>query len=95
MPLEYEWIKSKKRLAKESSMQHHCVWSYGDYINGDHCAIYSFVDEECKYGDKPERYTIEFTYRKGKYHIAQMQKAYDRGGNKKLAEDIKEYLKSA
>ena len=95
LPSEYEWIKSKKRLARESSMQHHCVWSYGDYINGDHCAIYSFVDEECKYGDKPERYTIEFTCKKGKYYIAQMQKAYDRGGNKKLAEDINEYLKSA
>ena len=29
LPKEFEWIKTKKRLLKESEIQHHCVWTYG------------------------------------------------------------------
>ena len=64
LPTEFEWIKTRKRLNKESLMMGHCVWSYGDEINKDKCAIYSFIDEEGKYSTEGcrKRYTLEFQF---------------------------------
>lgn len=95
LPNEFEWIKTRTRLADESIMQHHCVWSYGKYIHNDECAIYSYVDTHGEYGEIGTRYTIEFRQRKsGKFYIAQMQKKYDRGGSQKLYNEINALLKS-
>lgn len=74
LPEEFEWIKTRSRLNKESMEQHHCVWQYGEKISKDNCAIYSFI-----YEPENRRYTIEFIAKNGKYHIRQMQCAYDRG----------------
>lgn len=41
LPSEFEYITTKKRLVKETAVQHHCVWSYTNSINKDRCAIYS------------------------------------------------------
>lgn len=77
LPKEYEWIKTRKRLMEEAKIQHHCVWSYADKITKDKCAIYSYYDKDCEYGDTAKRYTIEFMYQNGKYEIKQVQGRYD------------------
>lgn len=76
LPSEFERITSRKRLIKESMLQHHCVWSYADQLNNDKSAIYSFI-----FTPEQKRYTIEFKT-KGKeikYYISQMQCAWDQG----------------
>jgi hypothetical protein len=95
LPSEFEWIKTRTRLADESIMQHHCVWSYGEYIHKDQSTIYSYVDSEGKYGDAGLRYTIEFKRRESGFYIAQMQKKYDRGGSESLRDEINKLLKTA
>ena len=88
LPKEFEWIKTKKRLLKESEIQHHCVWTYGDKINADKSAIYSFV-----YAPENKRYTIEFEYGNDeKYKIRQMQSCCDKGHSKEAYEYVKSFL---
>lgn len=88
LPKEFEWIKTKKRLLKESEIQHHCVWTYGGKINADKSAIYSFV-----YAPENKRYTIEFVYsNNGKYKIRQMQSCCDKGHSKEAYEYVKNFL---
>ena len=73
----FEWIKDKKRLAMETIEQHHCVWSYYDLINKDHCAIYSFI-----FNKDSQRYTIEFhkknDHKKNEYFVVQIQGKFNR-----------------
>ena len=71
LPDEFEWIKSRKRLIKETVMQHHCVWSYADKINKDTCQIYSYVNEN------GERFTLEFRVKRNKYVLFQIQGKYN------------------
>lgn len=83
LPEEFEWIKTRKRLIKETEMQHHCVWSYANKISDDKCAIYSYVHNDGK------RYTIEFAQnKKGNYQIEQIQTACNRGYPK----EVKQYI---
>lgn len=71
---EFEWIKSKKRIVREGVEMHHCVTSYADLVNRDHCAIYSFIRKS-----NNNRYTIEFAKNEeNKYYIKQMQSRYNR-----------------
>ena len=95
LPDDFEWIKTKTRLANESAMQHHCVWQYSDYISSDSSAIYSYVDSGCKFGPHPFRYTIEFKVSHGEYYIAQMQRFRNRGGSAELKEYLNGLIKSA
>lgn len=91
----FEWIKDKKRLAMETIVQHHCVWSYYDLINEDYCAIYSFIFNKDK-----QRYTIEFhkNLAKNEYCVAQIQGKFNRvntSGARKYVENIlNEYYKN-
>lgn len=88
LPKEFEWIKTKNRLLKESEIQHHCVWTYGDKINADKSAIYSFV-----YAPENKRYTIEFVYgNNGEYKIRQMQSCCNKGHSKEAYEYVKSFL---
>ena len=88
LPKEFEWIKTKKRLLKESEIQHHCVWTYGGKINADKSAIYSFV-----YAPENKRYTIEFVYgNNGEYKIWQMQSCCNKGHSKEAYEYVKSFL---
>lgn len=95
LPEEFEWVKTKTRLANESAMQHHCVWQYSDYISSDSSAIYSYVDSDCKFGPRPFRYTIEFKVSRDGYYIAQMQRFCNRGGSAELKTYLNELIKSA
>lgn len=95
LPADFEWIKTKTRLANESAMQHHCVWSYSDYISSDSSAIYSYVDSDCKFGPHPFRYTIEFKVSRDGYYIAQMQRFRNRGGSAELKAYLDDLIKSA
>ena len=89
LPKEFEWIKTKKRLLKESEIQHHCVWTYGGKINADKSAIYSFV-----YAPENKRYTIEFEYGNDeKYKIRQMQSCCNKGHSKEAYEYVQKFLK--
>lgn len=98
LPKDFEWIKSRQRLINETVMQHHCVWSYADYITKDISAIYSYFDEEGKYG-KPARYTIEFRCNKSKnnkkYYIAQVQGKYNSVNTYEIKKDIQNILDEA
>lgn len=91
----FEWIKNKKRLAMETIVQHHCVWSYYDLINEDYCAIYSFIFNKDK-----QRYTIEFhkNLAKNEYCVAQIQGKFNRvntSGARKYVENIlQEYYRN-
>ncbi len=95
LPNDFEWIKTKTRLANESAMQHHCVWSYSDRISSDSSAIYSYVDSDCKFGPHPFRYTIEFKASRDGYYIAQMQRSCNSGGSAELKAYLNELIKSA
>ena len=95
LPDDFEWIKTKTRLANESAMQHHCVWQYSDYISSDSSAIYSYVDSGCKFGPRPFRYTIEFKVSPDGYYIAQMQRSRNRGDSVQLKMYLNELIKSA
>lgn len=78
----------------ETKIQHHCVWSYADYISQDISAIYSYVDYAAKFGDTPKRYTIEFRAdAEGKFYVAQAQGRYDAVNSSKIASYIEEILK--
>ena len=95
LPDDFEWIKTKTRLANESAMQHHCVWQYSDYISSDSSAIYSYVDSDCKFGPHPFRYTIEFKVSRDGYYVAQLQRFRNRGGSAELNAYLNELIKSA
>lgn len=95
LPDDFEWIKTKTRLASESAMQHHCVWQYSDYISSDDSAIYSYVDSDCEFGPRPFRYTIEFKVSRDGYYVAQMQRFRNRGGSAELKKYLNELIKSA
>ena len=88
LPEGFEWIKTKKRLIEETLMMHHCVWSYGDKIADDNCAIYSYFDSTGEFDEtgnkEPKRYTIEFIKSGKKYKIRQIQTRCDRGGGSLL-----------
>lgn len=94
LPKEFEWIKTRKRLILETELQHHCVWSYADYITKDECAIYSYVDATGAYSVDgiPKRYTIEFRQKNGKYYVEQVQGKYDRANSQKMEEYIEMLL---
>lgn len=85
LPENFEWIQDKDRLVLESTIMHHCVYSYGNKIAADRCAIYS-----CYYEKENKRYTIEFCFHNGKYTINQIQSKYDRG----CSPEFREYLYS-
>lgn len=93
LPETFEWITDRKRLILETEIQHHCVWSYAEKISRDDCAIYSYVDQEAKYGDVSKRYTIEFRRDKDdKYYVAQVQGRYDRVNANNMRQHIQELL---
>lgn len=71
LPDTFEWIKTRKRLIQETTMQNHCVWSYASFINKDQCQIYSYVDE------RGERYTLEFRTKRNKYVLQQARGKYN------------------
>lgn len=84
LPDDFEWIKSKRRLITEGVKMNHCVATYADEINRDHCAIYSIV-----YGE--HRYTIEFcNIGQNKYNIVQIQGKNDSG----CPQEVRDYVKS-
>jgi hypothetical protein len=86
LPKDFEWIKTRKRLIQETIMQHHCVWSYAEYINKDICQIYSYVD------DIGERFTLEFKVVKGKYVCVQIQGKYNKANTEKVLNIVKDIL---
>ena len=73
LPSDYEWIRTKKRLIAETVEQSHCVWSYGDKINRDECAIYSCLSKVT--GD---RHTIEFVKKDKRYIVVQIRKKFNK-----------------
>ena len=86
LPKDYEWIKTRKRLAAETTMMHHCVWSYYDKIQKDESAIYSLW-----YNDQP--YTAEFVLnKKGKYSLRQLYGKYDYPAPPELRQDIENII---
>lgn len=96
LPPEFEWIKDRKRLILETELQHHCVWSYTEYISRDISAIYSFVDsnaEHCPDGI-PKRYTVEFRLRGNRYYVEQVQGKYDRVNANRMQGYIQQILDS-
>lgn len=86
LPDEFEWIKSRKRLIKETVMQHHCVWSYANKINKDTCQIYSYVNES------GERFTLEFRISRNKYILAQIQGKYNQGDTSIVSKYVRDIL---
>lgn len=93
LPDDYEWIKTRKRLIEETKIQHHCVWSYAEKITEDRCAIYSYYDKDCQYGEIAKRYTIEFGYDAGKFNVIQVQGRFDRVNSTNMKNHIEELLK--
>lgn len=96
LPAEFEWIRDRKRLILETELQHHCVWSYADYITDDKAAIYSFTDsnaEHCLDG-VPKRYTVEFRLKGNRYYVEQVQGKRDRVNASKMKTYIQEILDS-
>ncbi len=96
LPAEFEWIRDRKRLILETELQHHCVWSYADYITNDKAAIYSFTDsnaEHCLDG-VPKRYTVEFRLSGNRYYVEQVQGKRDRVNASKMKTYIQEILDS-
>lgn len=95
LPKDFEWIKSKSRLVKETVMQHHCVWSYADYISHDQSAIYSYLDKtgEFSNGKENTRYTIEFCRNnKNQYFINQVKGKYNAANCKEMKRYIENLL---
>lgn len=86
LPDEFEWIKSRKRLIKETVMQSHCVWSYADKINRDTCQIYSYVNEN------GERFTLEFRISRKKYILVQAQGKYNQADTSTVKEYVNQIL---
>lgn len=96
LPAEFEWIRDRKRLILETELQHHCVWSYADYITNDKAAIYSFTDsnaEHCLDGI-PKRYTVEFRLKGNRYYVEQVQGKRDRVNASKMKTYVQEILDS-
>ena len=90
LPQNFEWITSKKRLAKEGAEMKHCVTSYAGGINSDYCAIYSLY-----YEPEDKRYTIEFVKGKEKeeYRIVQIQSACNMGASDEVRKYVGSFLK--
>lgn len=86
LPDEFEWIKSRKRLIKETVMQHHCVWSYADKVNKDICQIYSYVNKS------GERFTLEFCISRKKYILVQVQGKYNQADTSTVEEYVNNIL---
>ena len=84
---EFEWIKTRKRLIAEGYYMRHCVDSYGHYINGDRCAIYSLV-----YKPTQKRYTIEFLQRNNSYYINQIQGKCNRGAPLEVRRHVESFI---
>lgn len=89
LPEEFEWIKTGKRLAWESTEMKHCVASYDRKIKEDRCAIYSFVFKE-----DGNRYTIEFLKKNNKYYVSQVFGRFDYY-NKKAWDYVNDVLNSS
>ena len=90
LPKSFVWITDGKQLYAEGAEMGHCVNSYFDEINKDHCAIYSYYHVS-GHGKKPVRVTIEFQQRKnGSYMVKQIQTKYNHGCPK----EIQDYVKS-
>ncbi len=95
LPQEFEWIKSRGRLIRETVMQHHCVWSYAGLITEDQAAIYSFLDKSGRFSDKKEgtRYTLEFGLdKKGGYYIRQIRGKYNQGDTSGLYKYVRDLI---
>lgn len=87
LPSEFEHITTKRRLVKETAVQHHCVWSYANSINKDRCAIYSTVYED-------SRYTLEFRKQRKKYVLNQIKGYRNSEAPDKLIENVEKHLES-
>lgn len=91
LPEEFEWIKTTKRLVHESCSMHHCVATYANKINADHCAIYSAISP---FDNK--RYTIEFCIdSKQNYYIRQCYGVWDSDCPVEFWSYIESFLKKA
>lgn len=89
LPKEFEWLKTKERLAQEGAYMSHCVFNYSQMINSDRCAIYSFI-----YEPDNKRYTCEFRLSNNGYMLNQIQSKRDRGASSEVKEYIKSLLKN-
>lgn len=81
---ELEWIRTKKRLAKESKEMKHCVASYAYKINRDECAI-------CHIEKFGRPWTVEIGKNKKGLFIAQVQTIKNAPVDKR---EIEEYINS-
>lgn len=86
LPIEFERIKTRKRLITESVINNNCVWSYAEKINKDKSAIYSVI-----YDNK--RYTLEIKERRKKYYLAQISGYGNSSAPVELIEKIKNIIK--
>lgn len=89
LPCEFEQIKTKERIIKETIMQHNCVWSYADLINNDKCAIYSLY-----YEPDETRYTIEFRKEDTlNYFIVQLLGPCNQEGSNNVYSYVSQFIK--
>lgn len=94
LPDSFEWIRDKKRLAKESELQSNCVWSYADRINEDVCAIYSYVEPSTG-----NRHTIEIrpnalygNQGESGYNVVQVKTRFNRDPDQNTVATLMKYL---
>lgn len=87
LPGEFERIKTRQRLIKESVINNNCVWSYAEKINKDKSAIYSTIYEK-------KRYTLEIQKRNKKYCLVQISGYGNSTAPIKLIENINSLLKN-
>ncbi len=95
LPDTFEWIKTRKRLIRETAMQGHCVWTYADLITQDKCAIFSYMDSEGKYSQdkKPERFTVQVCWNKRRgFYPAQIKGRFNTNPKKELYGYVQDYL---
>lgn len=81
LPDKYKQIESAEELYLEGAIQHNCVFSYLDKINNGKCVIYT-----CIYKEK--KYTIEISYEKNKFKLAQLRGPFNSNPPEELINEI-------
>ncbi len=85
MPVQYELIKTPKRLAEEGFLQKNCVAGYHRKIDSDECMIYSVKYENA-------RHTIEIVFKNGRFEVAQCFKSCNNPSNPMLLQELDSVL---
>lgn len=84
---EFILLKTTKDIAKEGTVQKHCVVSYLDKVNRGRCVIYTTIY-------KKEKYTLEICLNKAKYTLEQIKGFRNCEAPEELVEKIEQELKT-